>query len=333
MSEENYGKNYNEEMVSLFKEEKAKFQALLEDDFTKFTDKYYPENNLLVEEFEYTTSDYVAEHLSNGSGSPTQHRPLMSGREINDMFSKELLADDNCYAMLISRSCNPEIHYIIGAAGDAWVAGRELGELNTIERINTGTQDRFNYTEFFNVVNEMYTVSNDRGIILESLEQNKWCPSDEYTDLLSAHIAREELGYDYFKDVLSDKIDATRLSVVDRNAFIKHMEDNDFKLTEALVELVKAGDFDSVKNDVDEGTEFRLVSKKELIDDFKEISFQLNDLLENEREFENAVNLFKVDEHRIADFDDKKVYAAIEKSFNPDRPKVDIPKIKTKFKP
>ncbi|KWW13559.1 hypothetical protein AS889_18070 [Pseudomonas putida] len=235
--------------------------------------------------------------------------------------------------MLISRSCNPEIHYIIGAAGDAWVCGRELGELNTIERINTGTQDRFNYTDFFHTVNELYTVTNDRGIVLESLEQNKWCHSDEYTDLLSAHIAREELGYDYFKDVLSEQIDATRLSVVDKNAFIKHMEDNDFKLTEALVELVKAGDFDRVKNDVDEGTEFRLVSKKELTDDFKEISFQLNDLLENEREFENAVNLFKVDEHRIADFDDKIVYAAIEKSFNPDRQKVDTPKMKTKFKP
>lgn len=332
MNDDKYGKNYNEEMVSIFQGEKAKFQTLLEDDFAKFTDRYYPENKTLVEEFEYTTFDYIAEHLSNGSGSPIEHRPLMSGREINDMFSKDLLADENCYAMLISRSCNPEIHFIIGAAGDAWVCGKELGELNTIERINTGTQDRFNYTEFFNTVNEIYTVTNDRGMVLESLEQNKWCHSDEYTDLLSAHIAKEELGYDYFKDVLHDKIDPTRLSVVDTNAFIKHMQDNDFQLTEALVAVVKGGDFDRVKNDIGDGVEFRMVSKEELIEDFKEINSQLNDLLEND-EFYNAVNLFKVDENKIADFEEDKVLAAVRDAFKPTKQSVEKPKVKTKFKP
>lgn len=305
---------YSEEVAELHLERKELFSDLLQYDFETFIAKHQPDRLEEVQEGDYSIYNYIAENLSNGSGHPTEHKPLMGGIEINEAFTQDRLYDTECYAMLIAGS-NPETHFIIGYGGDAWIASRELGEKSSFDKIMDGGNNVFDHTEFYEAVSQIYHLSNKDGVTLNSFSENKWQPSDEYIDLLSTKRFKEELGYDTFEDALFEGLDRSAVPTVDVTAFLKHLKDTDYDLNAASVKIIAERDYEGVKNDIGDGSEFRLTSRLEVFQDLVELKRQI-DVMVDEENFANAMDCFGVDPHSLTNFDAKEVKAELDKSFS-----------------
>lgn len=304
---------YSEEVEQLHTERRELFSDLLQQDFETFIAKHQPDRLEDVKEGDYSIYSYIAENLSNGSGSPTEHKPLMGGIEINDSYSQDRLYDTDCYAALIAGS-NPETHFIIGHGGDAWIASRELGETTRFDKIMDGGKNVFDDTEFYEAVSQFYNQQNRYGVDINNLAANKWHPSDEYVDLISAKTLKESLGYNDFQDAVFESLDRSALSVIDTQAFLKHLKDADYDLTEASIKVIAERDYDGVKNDIGDGSEFRVTKKKEVLDDLVELRKQIESMADDD-DFQQAADLFKVDLYHLTHVDTDKVKGELDKAF------------------
>jgi hypothetical protein len=314
-----YTDDYKLQCQEAFNERKNMFVDFLTMDLEEAIKKYTPEKLDEYYDFDFGSIEFVSSY--SVFGNPTEHKPLISGFEINQTFNKDLLDDLSCYAEMVVNQ-NPTVKLFIGSKGDAWISAEELGAISVMERIVLPDNDNFSNSFYYDALDCLYHAYDKNHNVTSSLQANIWNKTDEDIDRLSAIKFESELPYSSFKEVLYDRLDFSALSVVDRNAFLMHFESSGYDFKTAAELTISGKDYDGVKNDTYDGS-FRVVQKKEVIDDFIELRKQIDDLFDDV-EFSNIAEHFDVDCHKASELDDKKLKFPEEKQKE---------KVRSKFKP
>lgn len=317
-----YTEKYNLECEKTFEEKREMFKDFLTLDFEQCLTKYAPERLDDYYDCNYGPIDFVCSYSS--FGYPTEHKPLISGNEINRTYNKTALDDGSCYAELVVNQ-NPTVKYFIGSRGDAWISAEEMGGISKFERVVLPTTDCFKDTFYYEAMNDIYTLYDGNYNTYSSLENNVWIKTDEDIDRESELEFINNLNHASFKDALSENIDYSALSVVDKNAFVSHLQDADFDFQKAVKATIDGKDYDLVKNDTADGS-FRVVQKEEVIEDFFELRRQIEEMFDD-GEFAKIADYYDIDVHKLQEFDESKVEIP-----EPKKQKEKV-KVKTKFTP
>lgn len=298
----NYADEYKLECEKTFKEKKEMFTDFLTLDFEECVKKYAPERLDDYYDCDFGPIDFVSSYSS--FGYPAEHKPLISGYEINQAYSKSLLDEGSCYAELVVNQ-NPTVKYFIGSRGDAWISAEEMGAINVLERVVLPNGDCFKDTFYYEAMNDIYTMINNNYQEYSSLEKNIWFKTDEDIDRESEIAFGSSLEFNSFKEAVSNNIDYSALSVLDKNAFVNHFENSGFNFQSAVKATIDGKDYDFVKNDTADGS-FRVVKKEEVIADFVELRRQIEEMFDDV-EFAKVADYYDIDTSKVYEFNERKV--------------------------